>query len=248
MIEAAATPLVRVLPPEIGGFVTELHRSHGVDVRLRSGVEQLEVDGSGAVAAVKLHDGTFVEASIVVVGIGVVPNVEWLEGSGLRLDNGVHCDETCLAAPRIVAAGDAAKWLNPRYGTRMRVEQWDHAIQQGEYAGTRLLFELSSGADPNARSEPADAASEGILEPFDEVPWFWSDQYDKKIQMAGYPDATDEIVIVEGSPQDGRFAALFRRGDICSAVLGVNRPRHVMQARMRMEDSLDWHGVISLFG
>ena len=230
MIEAAPVPLGRVLPGTIGGFITDLHREHGVDVRLGVGVDGLEADGDGRVRAVRMADGTEIPAQVVVIGIGVVPNTAWLEGSGLDLDNGVVCDETCLAAPGITAAGDVARWPNPHYGEVMRVEHWEHAIEQGEAAGRRLL------------------AGDGPGEPFGAVPWFWSDQYDRKIQMAGRPGPGDELAIVDGSVEERRFVATFRRGERCTAVLGVNRPRLVIQARMKLTESLDWAPVAELFG
>jgi 3-phenylpropionate/trans-cinnamate dioxygenase ferredoxin reductase subunit len=224
MIEAAPVPLGRVLPGTIGGFITDLHRDHGVEVRLGVGVDGLVDDGAGRVRAVRMADGTEVPAQVVVVGIGVVTNTAWLDGSGLVIDNGVVCDETCLAAPGITAAGDVASWLNPHYGERMRVEHWEHAIEQGEAAGRRLL------------------AGDPVAVPFLAVPWFWSDPY------AGRPAAGDELVVVDGSVEERRFVAAFRRGDRCTAVLGVNRPRLVIQARMRLNESLDWAPVAELFG
>lgn len=236
MIEAAPLPLGRVLPGELGGFIADLHRSHGVEVILGVGVDGLDsttdVDGSQRVSGVRLADGTVVPAEVVVVGIGVVPNTAWLEGSGLRLENGVACDATCSAAPGIVAAGDVASWPNPLYGEVMRVEQWENAIDQGEYAAKRLLAELQGTELPA---------------PFASIPWFWSNQYDRKIQMAGRPSSSDEIIIPEGSIEEQRFVALFRRGDLCTGVLGVNRPRHVMQVRMKLTESLSWDSAFSVF-
>jgi len=228
MIEAAPVPLGRVLPGTIGDFITDLHRDHGVDVRLGVGVDGLLDDGAGRVRAVEMADGTEIPAEVVVVGIGVVTNTGWLDGSGLTIDNGVVCDETCLAAPGITAAGDVARWPNPHYGEVMRVEHWEHAIEQGEAAGRRLL------------------AGDGPGTPFGAVPWFWSDQYDRKIQMAGRPGPEDELAIVDGSVEERRFVATFRRGDRCTAVLGVNRPRLVIQARMKLTESLDWAPVAEL--
>ena len=238
MIEAAPVPLSRVLPATVGHFVADLHREHGVDVRLGVGVDGLVHDagqsdgtgqGHGRVTGIRLADHTVVEADVVVVGIGVSPNTGWLEGSGLTIDNGVVCDESCLAAPGITAAGDVANWLNPHFGERMRVEHWEHAIEQGEAAAIRLLHRDATGV------------------PFLAVPWFWSDQYDRKIQMAGRPSGEDELVVVEGSIDEQRFVAAFKRGDRCTAVLGVNRPRHVIQARMRLAESLDWAPIAELF-
>lgn len=232
MIEAGPVPLGRVLPGDIGTFIADVHREHGVEVRLGVGVDGLEADAEGRVCAVRMADGSTVEADVVVVGIGVVPNTGWLEGSGLTLDNGIRCDESLLAAPRIVAAGDATSWRNPRFDEVMRVEQWENAIEQGEHAARRLLAELGLGEHPGE---------------FAPIPWFWSDQYDRKLQMAGRPAGGDTAVIVEGSIEERRFVALFRRDDRCTAVLGVNRPRHVMQARMKMAETLEWSAVQDLF-
>ncbi len=232
LVEAGAAPLGRVLPGAVGSFVTELHLDHGVDVRVGVGVAGIEQDG-GRVRAVRLADGAEIPTDVVVVGIGVAPATSWLEGSGLVLDDGVVCDETCLAAAGIVAAGDVARWPNPRFGTSMRVEQWENAVEQGEHAARRLLAELGQG---------------GAVEPFSSLPWFWSDQFDRKLQMAGHPAASDEVEIVEGSTAERRFVALFREGDRCTGVLGVNRPRHVMQARMQLAESHEWGPVRALFG
>ncbi len=232
MIEAAPLPLGRVLPGDVGRFVADLHRDEGVDVRLGCGVDGLSADSNGSVCGVQLADGTTIDADVVVVGIGVTPSVGWLEGSGLAIDNGVLCDSTMLAAPGVVAAGDIARWPNPHFGEEMRVEHWENAVEQGGHAGRRLLADLAG--------EPG--------EPFAPVPWFWSDQFDRKIQLAGRPSAGDEFVLVDGTVEERRFAALFRRGDRCTAVLGVNRPRHVMQARMKLAETLDWSTVAAVFG
>lgn len=229
MIEAAPTPMLRAFPAEIGTFVADLHRDHGVDVRLGVGVDGLRDDGGGRVAGIRLADGTTVDADVVVVGIGVTPNTGWLEGSGLDLSNGVVCDATTLAAPGVTAAGDVASWVNEHFGEAMRVEHWEHAIEHGEAAALRLL-----GGDPAAV-------------PFLSVPWFWSDQYDRKIQMAGRPSGDDEAHLVEGSFEERRFVVAFRRDDRCTGVLGVNRPRHVVQARMKLRDSLEWEPIAELF-
>ena len=130
VLEALPAPLVRGLGPVLGMACGELHRDHGVDLRLGVGVAGFE--GDGRVERVRLDDGTAVDADLVVVGVGVAPATDWLATSGLTLDNGVVCDETLLAAPGVVAAGDVARWPNPLFGGEsMRVEHWTNASEQG---------------------------------------------------------------------------------------------------------------------
>ena len=219
MVEMAETPLERVLGAEMGRVCADVHIDHGVDLRLGVGVES--ITGSDRVEQVVLTDGTRLDADVVIVGVGVVPNTEWLEGSGLEIDNGVVCDETCLAAPGVVAAGDVARWPNRLFGQSMRVEHWDNAIEQGMAAARRLL-----------------AGDDG--QPFAPVPWFWSDQYDRKIQLAGRSGPDDEVVVVTGSPAERRFAAIYGRAGRIVAVLGFNRPRHVMQYRRLIAAGASW--------
>jgi 3-phenylpropionate/trans-cinnamate dioxygenase ferredoxin reductase subunit len=224
LVEALPVPLERVLGTEMGAVCGRVHVEHGVDVRLGTGVDHFETiasaDGRRRVTGVALTDGTTVAAEVVVVGIGVAVNTGWLEGSGLTLDDGVVCDETLLAAPGVVAAGDIARYPSARLGGLVRIEHWEHAIQGGEAAARRLL---------------ADAAGTAP-ERFDPVPWFWSDQYDRKIQLAGRPAPTDEVRVVHGSTDEFRFVALYGREGRLVGVLGMNRPRHVVQLRALLED------------
>ena len=213
MVEALPNPLSRVLGDEMGSVCAAVHRDHGVDLRTSVGVDGLE--GEERVRRVLLSDGSAVEADVVVVGIGVIPNTEWLDGSGLTIDNGVVCDSSCLAADGVVAAGDVARWPNELFGEVMRVEHWDNAAAQGAHAARRLLT--------------ADAG------PFTPVPWFWSDQYDRKIQLAGRVRPDDEVRVVAGSIEERRFAALYGRAGRLMGVLGFNRPRHVMRYRALIE-------------
>ena len=212
VVEALSAPLIRVLGPEMGEVCAAVHRDHGVDLRTGVGVEGF--DGAGRVERVRLTDGSAVDASVVVVGIGVVPNTEWLEGSGLALDDGVVCDAAGLAAPGVAAAGDVARWPNRRFGEAMRVEHWDNAAAQGAHSARALL---------------------GAAEPYEPVPWFWSDQYDRKIQLAGHVRPDDEVRVVAGSVAERRFAALYGRGGRLMGALGFNRPRHVMRYRAMIE-------------
>jgi NADPH-dependent 2,4-dienoyl-CoA reductase/sulfur reductase-like enzyme len=223
LVEAMPLPLERILGAEMGRVCAQVHIENGVDLRLGTGVLQLEtetVDGVEKVVGVALTDGTTIATEIVVVGIGVTLNVDWLEGSGLTLDDGVVCDNTLLAAPGVVAAGDIARYPSARFGRMLRVEHWETAIAGGEAAARRLLAE-ASGETPVV---------------FDPIPWFWSDQYDRKIQLAGRPMPTDTCVVVHGSTEEFRFVALYGDGDRLTGVLGMNRPRHVVQLRALFEE------------
>ena len=196
LLEALPAPLQRVLGDSMGAVCGDIHRDHGVDLRLSTGVAGFEGDGRGRLRGIRLSDGTTIETDVAVVGVGVTPNTGWLDGSGLTLDNGVVCDATCSAAPDVVAAGDIARWPNNRFGEVMRVEHWENAQEQGAHVARRLL---------------------GHLEPYEPVPWFWSDQYDRKIQLAGRSSADDEVQIIDGSIEERRFVALYGRAGASSA-------------------------------
>lgn len=227
LIEPMAAPLGRILGDDVGLALARVHRQHGVDVRLGVGVERVAAAAAGGAGCdVHLDDGSMVSAERVVVGIGVVPNTDWLEGSGLTIDNGVVCDETLLAAPGVVAAGDLARWPSARFGTMLRVEHWDHAVASGEAAARRLL------AGPDA---PA----------FDPIPWFWSDQYDTKVQLVGVAGADAETEVVSGSLDEDRFAVVYGHHGWVSGVLGVNRPRHVALMRARVEQGISFGDAVA---
>ena len=251
VIEMLATPLARVLGDTLGQVMADLHRANGVDLRLGVGVEEVVAGDGGRVASVELSDGTSIAADVVVVGIGVIPNTEWLEGSGLEIDNGVVCDETLLAAPGITAAGDVARWPNRRFGETMRVEHWDNAIEQGIAASRRLLaggWEQSGGGEAGsgvAGSGEAGSSKSGEAVPFTPVPWFWSDQYDRKIQLAGRSSPDGKVEIVTGSLEERRFAAIYEREGKLVGVLGMNRPRHVMQYRQLIVDGASWQEALA---
>ena len=225
MVEALEAPFGRVLGVEMGAVMADVHRRHGVDLRTGVGVD--EVLGDDRLAGVRLADGATMEADLLVVGIGVVPNTDWLEGSGLTLDDGVVCDETCLAAPDVAAAGDVARWANPRYGEVMRVEHWDNAVQQGVHAARRLL------------------QSDEEATPYAPVPWFWTDQYDRKVQLAGRPHTDDEVRVVAGSTAEHRFAAFYGRDGRFTAALGMNRPRQVMQSKGLLDAGASWDEALA---
>jgi len=223
-IEMGSAPCERAIGYEMGSVLAQVHRDHGVDLRLEVGCEAIV--GDEHVESVVLTDGSTIETDLVVVGVGVIPNIEWLEGSGLTLGNGVVCDATSLAAPGVVAAGDVAEWPNAHFDETMRVEHWDNAITQATHAAKRLLHGESVGA-------------------YQPVPWFWSDQYDRKIQLAGRTTDFDSFQIVDGDIESRKFAAIYGRNDKIVAVLGFNRPRHVMRYRQLIDAKASWSEALA---
>ena len=203
LVEKAASPMLAALGKELAPRWAELHRQHGVDLRVGVGVDGFV--GNGRVEGVRLSDGAQVPADIVIVGLGVTPATDWLEGSGLRLDDGVVCDASGAAegADDVVAAGDVARWWHPLYERHLRTEHWDDAGRQGAVAARTLL------------------AGPGRAEVFDMVPYFWSDQYDVKVQMIGTPADYDAIEIIEGKRGGWEFVAAYGRGGRTIAVLGT---------------------------
>ncbi|MDW5614517.1 NAD(P)/FAD-dependent oxidoreductase [Mycolicibacterium sp. D5.8-2] len=210
LVEPQPAPLTSVLGQQIGELVTRLHRAEGVDVRCGVGVS--EVSGDDRVRKVTLGDGTELDADIVVVGIGSHPATEWLADSGLEIDNGVVCDEAGRAsAPHVWAIGDVASWRD-NVGGQVRVEHWSNVADQA-----RVLVPTMLGQQPPA------AVS---------VPYFWSDQYDVKIQALGEPEATDTVHIVE---DDGRkFLAYYERDGVVVGVVGGGFPGKVMKVRAKI--------------
>jgi 3-phenylpropionate/trans-cinnamate dioxygenase ferredoxin reductase subunit len=226
VLEALPAPLARAFPPEMGAACAALHLDQGVD--LRCGVTVAGFEGDGRVSGVRLGDGSVIEADVVVVGVGVAPETGWLESSGLPLDNGVVCDATCAtAAPGVVAAGDIARWPNNLFGETMRIEHWSNAVEQGAAAARRLL------------------AGPGEAVDFAPVPYFWSDQYDAKIQFLGRCCPTDDVRIVNGTVDERRFVALFGRDGRLFGALAFNRPRLLMAYRKLLAAKTSFEDAIA---
>ncbi|MDT5218496.1 MAG: 3-phenylpropionate/trans-cinnamate dioxygenase ferredoxin reductase component [Mycobacterium sp.] len=210
LVEPQPTPLASVLGEQIGGLVTRLHRDEGVDVRTGLGVA--EVRGQGHVDTVVLSDGAELAADLVVVGIGSRPATEWLDGSGIEVDKadkGVICDEAGrTSVPNVWALGDVASWRDTT-GHQARVEHWSNVADQARVVVPAML----------GRDVPTNVV----------VPYFWSDQYDVKIQCLGEPEATDIVHLVE---DDGRkFLAYYERDGVLVGVVGGGLPGKVMKAR-----------------
>lgn len=228
IVEALPTPLVRATGHEMGAAIASLHELNGTTLRCGVGVSAIE--GDGRVERVVLADGSSIDADLVVVGIGVVPSVAWLEGSGVALDpdiGGVVCDENLwTGVPGVYAAGDVANWFNPTLGERQRMENWTAAAEQGAAAARNAL-------DPdNAK-------------PYGTVPYFWSDWYDVRIQFVGSPDA-DEVRLVDGDPASGgRWVALYRRGDRLIGALTVNGQTEIMKYRVQIMKGGSWDDALA---
>lgn len=218
VVEPEPVPVRRPFGDRVGEFVADLHRDHGTRLRCGVGVRGLHGAG-GRVTGVELGDGTTLPADAVVLALGSTPTTGWMSGSGLRLRDGVECDALCEAAPGVYAAGDVASWYNPHFGTRMRLEHRMNATEQAMAVAGNLL---------------GDAA------PYAPVPYFWTDQYDTRIQAYGIfpPDA--EMRIAYGKPSDGHFAAAYGHHGRVVGVLGWNAPRQVRMLRRLVVDRAPW--------
>ncbi len=210
LVEPQPAPLAGVLGERIGELVARLHRAEGVDVR--TGVGVAEVRGETTVDEVVLTDGTVLDADLVVVGIGSRPATDWLTGSGVAVDNGVVCDQVGRSSVEHVwALGDVASWRDAA-GHQVRVEHWSNVAEQA-----RVMVPAMLGQDPPALVV---------------VPYFWSDQYDVKIQCLGEPEPGDVVHIVE---DDGRrFLAYYERDGALVGVVGGGMPGKVMKARAKI--------------
>lgn len=229
VVEALPTPLVRAIGEQMGEVCAGLHRDAGVALRLGVGVERLvPADRGEPSTAVHLTDTTVLDADVVVVGIGVVPAVDWLADSGITLDDGVVCSDRLFAADSVVAAGDVARWTHVGLGEDIRIEHWTNAAEGGAAAARNLM------------------AGSGAGEPYAPVPFFWSDQYGAKIQVLGLPDPTDEVVVVDGTAEERKLVALYRRGDRLTAALGISRPRQLMGYRTLLAEGASFDDALTL--
>jgi 3-phenylpropionate/trans-cinnamate dioxygenase ferredoxin reductase subunit len=211
LVEALSEPLANALGSEMGHICGSIHRDEGVEVRTNEIVVALE--GRDRVTAILTSTGAFIRCDVVVVGVGIVPNVEVLERSGVDVRGGVVVDELCQTAVEgVYAAGDVARHRHPLFG-EIRVEHWQNALNQGAAAARSML---------------------GIAEPYADVHWFWSDQYDHNLQYAGFATNWEEVV-VRGSIVDRDFISFYLKGGKVKAVFAVNRGRDVRRAMRVIE-------------
>lgn len=208
VLEALDRVMNRVVAAPISHFYEDVHRAAGVDLRLGVGISGFE--GDGHVTAVRLADGTHVACDLAVVGIGIQPNVELAEDAGLEVANGIAVDDCARTSdPHIFAAGDCTNHPNALLGGRLRLESVQNAVSQGKAAALAIL---------------------GMPEPYAEVPWFWSDQYDLKLQIAGLSEPTDELVL-RGDPQSRKFSAVYLRNNVIVAINVINNLKDFLPAK-----------------
>jgi 3-phenylpropionate/trans-cinnamate dioxygenase ferredoxin reductase subunit len=199
LVEPLQVPLQRVLGDELGGFYRDVHAEHGVQVLTGVGVEALE--GGDAVERVVLADGRRIDCELVVVGVGVRPRTQLAGQAGLAVDDGILVDERLeSSAPGVFAAGDVARARHPFYDASVRVEHWATALNQGPAAARSML---------------------GGTEPYDRLPYFYSDQYDVGMEYTGWAPEWDRVVF-RGDPASREFIAFWLRGDRVLAGMNVN--------------------------
>ena len=218
-------PMAAQLGHGAAGLLARLHTSRGVRLRPGAAVESLTGE-RGRVTGVRLETGETLPADVVVVALGAVPATDWLEGSGLRTDDGVVCDSRCRAADGVYAAGDVARWHHDALGTHMRLENRTNATGQALAVASAVL---------------------GDERPYRPVPYFWTDQFGTRVQMYGRPaagtgtgtgtDADAEVAVVEGDMADGRFVAVHRSGGAITGVLGWNMPKQTLRYRRELADA-----------
>jgi 3-phenylpropionate/trans-cinnamate dioxygenase ferredoxin reductase subunit len=199
VIEAGQLPLERVLGPELGAFYRDVHAEHGVEWHFGSGVEELR--GSERVEEVRLGDGSTVAGDLFVVGVGVIPRIELAEGAGLSIENGVVTDEFLqTSAPGVFAAGDLADAWHPLFETRIRLEHWSSALNQGPVAARNML---------------------GGRVAYERIPYFFSDQYDVGMEYSGFAPTWDQVVF-RGDPAARAFIAFWLKDGRLAAGMNVN--------------------------
>ncbi|MEV4065551.1 NAD(P)/FAD-dependent oxidoreductase [Nonomuraea dietziae] len=200
----------------VGGMLTRLHAERGVRLRLGVAVEGLSGSG-GRVSGVRLASGELLPAETVVVAIGSRPATGWLHGSGLSVRDGVRCDSRCRAAPGVYAVGDLASWHHEKLRRRLRLENRTNAVEQAQIVAANLL---------------------GEDRPYLPLPYFWTDQYDAKIQAHGFFPSDARADVVEGDLEQNRFVALYHRDGKVTGVLGWNMAKAARLHRGRVADAI----------
>ena len=207
VIEPFKTPLFRVLGEQVGRVIEEFHREHGVQMIFEESVAAFE--GTTRVRRVMMSSGRYVDCDFVVVGVGVEPAIEVVAGAGVKIENGIVVDEYCKTnVEGVYAAGDVANHYHPVFGRWIRVEHWQNAINQGRAAARNMLDKH---------------------EPYDDVHWFWSDQYNYNLQYAGFHVGWDELVI-RGSLEQRKFVAFYLQDSRIAAAVAINRGKDLRRS------------------
>ncbi len=210
VLEAARRPLVGVLGDRVSRWLEDLPSNFGVELRNDQSLVAVRYDANRD-ADIVSADGSTLSARAVVMGVGAVPNVEWLADSGLTLDNGVVVDTNLLCAENVGAVGDVASF--PWDGSRVRIEHWQVAT---DHAGALARYWMTG-----EEASPV-------------IPYFWSDQYGKKIQMLGHPRPDDDVLRVKDTGE-GQWLALYSRGGVVTGLIGLNQPRALMLSKVLLE-------------
>lgn len=226
VVEAQPCPLASSLGEELGRWIQDMHEREGVTFRCGVTVEALH--GSTAVQGLTLSDGSRLHCDAVVVGIGATSNTEWLMPSGLALADGILCDEFGRSSEaHVYAAGDVARWWHPRTLSHARVEHWSSAVDQGRVAAINMLHPWAA---------PARA--------YDQLPYFWSDQFHAKIQGAGHWSASD-LVLGYGDVAQRRILRLFGRAGRVCGIIAINAPGPVASWRRRIAAGCSWSEAVA---
>lgn len=209
VLEMAPHVMARVVDLAVAAVIAQAHRLHGVDIC--TGTTVVALEGTGRVTSVRCADGASYPADLVVIGVGIVPDTKLATTAGLRCENGIWVDEYARTSdPAIFACGDCTYHPNPLLGCRLRLESVHNAVAQSRVAAANLC---------------------GKQNPYSEVPWFWSDQYDIKLQLAGVSGQHDQLVF-RGDLESGCFSAFYLKKGIPLAVNTFNDPQEFMAARM----------------
>lgn len=220
-----AAPLASILGAELGAQLGGLHESHGVTLVAGPDATVTSVLREGArTTGVVLSSGERLPADLVVMAIGSTPAVDWLCTSGLTIADGVSCASDSSAAPGIYAAGDVARWHNSLFDVSMRLEHRTNAVDQGVHVAEQILA--------------------GTRRDYTPVPYFWSDQYDLNLQCYGWLRDHDEVLIAEGSLSEGKFVALFRRGERLTGVLGARSHKALRTWREYIRGGASWSDTL----
>ncbi|TKD12260.1 NAD(P)/FAD-dependent oxidoreductase [Polyangium fumosum] len=217
-----SAPLAGQLGPLVGGVLAKLHVEKGVDLRLGVAVKQLVGGDDGRVAGVLLENGEMLPADRVVVAIGSRPATGWLAGSGLDISDGIVCDARCRAAEGVYAVGDAASFHHEGLGVRLRLENRSNAVEQAMAVAANIV---------------------GKDEPYTPVPFFWTDQYETKIQTFGILSPEAEVAVVEGDPEKRQFVALYGKNGKVIGALGWNAIKAIRAYRQFVVDGKPWAEV-----